>query len=84
MHKVTTKRQVTIPQSVCKAMALQPGDYVEIFERDGMAHIIKMNKEDLAGKYNRLMKDKKFPSAETINKSIKKHVARKFLENDCG
>lgn len=84
MHKVTSKRQVTIPQSICKAMELEPGDYVEIFERDGVAHVVKMHDDDLAGKYHHLMKDKAFPSAKTIKESIKKHAASKFLNNDCG
>lgn len=82
MHKVTSKRQVTIPQSICKAMALEPGDYVEIFERDGVAHIVKMREDDLAGKYHKLMKGRAFPSAKAINASIKKHAASKFLDND--
>ena len=43
MHKLTIKRQVTLPQAVCQAIALQPGDFVEVFARDGVAHIVKMN-----------------------------------------
>ena len=50
MHKITTKRQVTLPQAVCNAMALQPGDYVEVFARDGVAHIIRINTDNLAGR----------------------------------
>lgn len=84
MHKVTSKRQVTIPQNICSAMQLAPGDYVEIFERDGVAHVVKMRDEDLAGKYHHLMKDKAFPSAKTIKQSIKKHAAGKFLDHDRG
>lgn len=64
MHKVTTKRQVTLPQSVCKAMSLKPVDFVEVFERDGVAHIVKMSNENLAGKFNYLIKDKEFPSSQ--------------------
>ena len=67
MHKVTSKRQVTLPQAVCNAMALQPGDYVEVFARDGVAHIVKMSAENLVGKFHYLIKDKKFPSSEKIN-----------------
>ena len=52
MHKITTKRQVTLPQAVCTAMDLQPGDYVEVFARNGVAHIIKMDSNNLAGKFN--------------------------------
>jgi AbrB family looped-hinge helix DNA binding protein len=83
MHKITTKRQVTLPQAVCHAIALQPGDYVEVFARDGVAHIVKMNSENLAGKFNYLIKDKEFPSAEVMKSAIKKHAATKFLVDDC-
>jgi AbrB family looped-hinge helix DNA binding protein len=83
MHKITTKRQVTIPQAVCTAMALKPGDYVEVFARDGVAHIVKMNSDNLAGKFSYLIKDKEFPSSEEIKNTIKKHAANKFLTDDC-
>jgi AbrB family looped-hinge helix DNA binding protein len=83
MHKITTKRQVTLPQAVCNAMALQPGDYVEVFARDGVAHIVKMNADNLAGKFNYLIKDKEFPSAEAIKNARKTHAAKKFLADDC-
>ena len=82
MHKVTSKRQVTIPQNICEAMQLEPGDYVEIFERDGVAHVVKMQDEDLAGKYHHLTKDKAVPSAKTLKQAIQKHAASKFLNHD--
>lgn len=84
MHKLTSKRQVTLPQSVCNAIALQPGDYVEVFARDGMAHIVKMNSGNLAGKFRDLLKDKSFPSSEDIDEALKKRAAEKFLDHDCG
>jgi bifunctional DNA-binding transcriptional regulator/antitoxin component of YhaV-PrlF toxin-antitoxin module len=83
MHKLTTKRQVTLPQTVCKAIALQPGDYVEVFARDGVAYIVKMNSDNLAGKFNHLMKGKEFPSMDDINNAVKNHAAKKLLANDC-
>lgn len=83
MHKVTTKRQVTLPQAVCNAMALQPGDYVEVFARDGVAHIVKMNAESLAGKFNYLLKDKQFPSTEKLKAAIKQRAVHKFLVDGC-
>ncbi|MFZ2172077.1 MAG: AbrB/MazE/SpoVT family DNA-binding domain-containing protein [Methylococcaceae bacterium] len=83
MHKITTKRQVTLSQAVCKALAIEPGDYVEVFARDGVAHIIKMNSGNLACKFNFLIKDKEFPSAEEIKNVIRKHAAHKFVADDC-
>jgi len=84
MHKLTSKRQVTLPQSVCNAMALQPGDYVEVFAREGVAHIVKMNSGNLAGKFSELLKDKSFPSSEEIDDGLKKRAAEKFLADDRG
>ncbi|MGZ8919013.1 MAG: AbrB/MazE/SpoVT family DNA-binding domain-containing protein [Methylobacter sp.] len=83
MHKVTTKRQVTLPQAVCNAISLQPGDFVEVFARDGVAHIVKMNSDSLAGKFNYLLKDKQFPSTEELKGAIKKRAVNKFLADDC-
>jgi AbrB family looped-hinge helix DNA binding protein len=83
MHKVTSKRQVTLPQAVCNEMALQPGDYVEVFARDGVAHIVKMSSSNLAGKFHDLIKGKTFPSLEEIDEALKKRAATKFLADDC-
>ncbi|MDD5273839.1 MAG: AbrB/MazE/SpoVT family DNA-binding domain-containing protein [Methylovulum sp.] len=67
MQKITKKRQITLPQAVCQELGLQPGDYVEIFARDGVAHIVKMNADNLAGKFSYLLKDSTFPSTEEID-----------------
>jgi AbrB family looped-hinge helix DNA binding protein len=83
MHKLTSKRQVTLPQAVCNAIALQPGDYVEVFARDGVAHIVKMNSDNLAGKFHDLLKGKAFPSDEELDAALKTRAAHKFLADDC-
>lgn len=79
MHKVTVKRQITLPQTVCQAMNLSPGDYVEVFERDGVAHIVKISHKNLAGEFNYLLQDKAFPSDETIKATLKNRAAERFL-----
>ncbi len=83
MHKLTIKRQVTLPQAVCNAIALQPGDFVEVFARDGVAHIVKINSSNLAGKFHDLIKGKTFPSSEEIDEALKIRIANKFLADDC-
>jgi bifunctional DNA-binding transcriptional regulator/antitoxin component of YhaV-PrlF toxin-antitoxin module len=83
MHKLTSKRQVTLPQAVCNEIALQPGDFVEVFARDGVAHIVKMSSSNLAGKFHDLIKDKAFPSSDEIDEALKKRAAAKFLTDDC-
>ncbi len=83
MHKITSKRQVTLPKTVCQALSLTPGDYVEIFERDGIAHIIKMSNENLSGKFQHLLTNNTFPSNDEMKESLKQRAASKFQENDC-
>jgi len=48
-----------------------------------VAHIVKMNSANLAGKFNYLLKDKEFPSTEDIKCAIKQRAANKFLADDC-
>ena len=83
MHKITSKRQVTIPKTVCQALSLTPGDYVEIFERDGIAHIVKMSNENLSGKFQALLTNDTFPTDDEIKESLKQRAANKFHEIDC-
>lgn len=82
MHQLTRNRQITLPQTVCNAMALQPGDYVEVFARNGMAYIVKMKSGSLAGKFHELTKDKIFPTAEELDAALRNRAARKFLGDD--
>ncbi|MDZ7750928.1 MAG: AbrB/MazE/SpoVT family DNA-binding domain-containing protein [Gammaproteobacteria bacterium] len=41
MHKVSAKRQVTLPKELCDLAGISPGDLVEIFEVDGKLTVIK-------------------------------------------
>lgn len=41
MHKVSAKRQVTLPKELCVKAGIVPGDYVEIFEYRGKITVIK-------------------------------------------
>ena len=78
MHQVTAKRQITLPLSVCQSMNLTAGDYVEVFERDGVAHIVKISDNNLAGEFNYLVKNKPFPSDEIMTETIKQRAATRF------
>ena len=79
MHKVTTKRQITLPQAICQSINLSPGDYVEIFERDGVAHVVKMSDENLAGVFHHLLENKTFPTDEEMKTLVKQRAMEKFL-----
>ncbi|WP_163836855.1 AbrB/MazE/SpoVT family DNA-binding domain-containing protein [Spartinivicinus ruber] len=48
MHELTSKRQVTIPKAICDELGLEPGDMVDVFAKDGVAHIVKMSNDSLA------------------------------------
>jgi AbrB family looped-hinge helix DNA binding protein len=78
MHKVTAKRQITLPQVVCQSINLHPGDYVEVFERDGVAHIVKISDKNLAGEFHHLLENKTFPTDEEMKEVFKQRVAAKF------
>ena len=78
MHKLTRKRQVTIPKAVCDELGLEPGNMVEIFARDGVAHLVRMNNESLAGNFSHLVEDKKIPTDQEMKQAIKTRVKRKF------
>lgn len=80
MHKLTQKRQVTVPKMVCNELGLQPGDMVEIFARDGVAHLVRMSKGSLAGRFADLINDQKIPSPETVKKAVKKRATQKFKQ----
>lgn len=41
MHKVSSKRQVTLPKDLCTRIGIMPGDYVEIFEHNGQLTVVK-------------------------------------------
>jgi AbrB family looped-hinge helix DNA binding protein len=75
VHKLTSKRQVTIPANVCQALDLSPGDYVEIFERDGIGHIVRMSDQSLAGSLAHLKTD---ATLEDSRKAAKQRIAEKF------
>ncbi|WOG27229.1 AbrB/MazE/SpoVT family DNA-binding domain-containing protein [Endozoicomonas sp. 8E] len=80
MHKLTAKRQVTIPQSICQKLGLKPGDFIQAFERDGVAHLVKMNSDDLSG-IIKLSADPHLPlTLENTKKVIKDKAARKFRD----
>lgn len=41
MHKISSKRQVTLPKHFCDQLDLEPGDFVEFFEHNGHLTVIK-------------------------------------------
>ena len=77
MHKLTSKRQVTLPKAICDTLNLNPGDYVEVFERDGIAYLVKMDSKSLAGVFAGLT-SKSIPSSSTLKQKVKQRASEKF------
>ena len=48
MPKVSSKRQITLPATVCGELDIQPGDEVEIFRYGNQFNIIKKEEEGAA------------------------------------
>ncbi len=63
---------------------MKPGDYVEVFARDGVEHIVKMNSDNLDGKFHYLLVDKSYPAADVLKAALKKRAVDKIIVNDCG
>jgi len=59
-----------------------PGDRVEVFARDGVAHLVRMSDESLAGKFAKFTDKKKIPSSSAIKQAIKSRAAKKFAVSD--
>lgn len=78
MHKLTTKRQVTIPQNICQKLGLEPGDFIQVFERNGVAHLVKMTSDDLSGSIKLPTDTQQAPTPGATKKAIKDKAARKF------
>lgn len=57
---------------------LSPGDYVEVFERDGVADIVKMSDKNLAGEFHHLLENKTFPLDEEMKAFFKQRAVAKF------
>ena len=82
MHKLTSKRQVTIPKAICGQLGLEPGDRVEVFARDGVAHLVRMSDESLAGKFAEFTHNQKIPTPAAVKRAIKSRAAKKFKAPD--
>jgi AbrB family looped-hinge helix DNA binding protein len=66
MHKVSTKRQITIPKDLCEKADIQPGDLVEIFEHQGKVTVIKKQAGASAGVLKHLKPDATVSDEESL------------------
>lgn len=75
MHKVSTKRQITIPKELCLHAGINPGDMVEIFEHEGRITVIKKQKGISAGALKHLSSKSSISDEESLMDAIQqKHT----------
>ena len=70
MHKVSAKRQVTIPKDLCDKAKIHPGDMVEIFEYDGRVTVIKQELGTSAGVLSHLKGDTSISDEESLQDAL--------------
>lgn len=66
MHKVSAKRQVTLPKRLCLNAGINPGDLVEIFEHEGRVTVMKQQKGASSGSLQHLRGDKNITDEESL------------------
>jgi bifunctional DNA-binding transcriptional regulator/antitoxin component of YhaV-PrlF toxin-antitoxin module len=69
MARLTKKRQVILPKNVWNATGFQAGDFVDVFARDGVINVVKMDSENLAVKSNDPIKYKDLPTIDDFKNS---------------
>ena len=66
MPKVSSKRQITLPATVCGELDIQPGDEVEIFRYGNQFNIIKKEKGVAAGILKGVKANKKVSERDSL------------------
>lgn len=69
---------MTIPQSICNKLGLEPGDFIQVYERDGVAHLVKISSDDLAGFISPANQEGYPITTQAIKSAIKRKAANKF------
>ena len=77
MHKVSVKRQVTIPKKLCDQAGIHPGDMVEIFEYDGRVTVIKKELGASSGVLKHLKGDASVTDEESLQDTLEHKHPRK-------
>ena len=70
MHKVSAKRQITIPKELCNKLNIGPGDLVEVFEYEGRVTIIKKELGVSAGVLRHLKGDASVTDEESLQDAL--------------
>lgn len=70
MHKVSAKRQITLPKELCEKAGILPGNHVEIFEYDGKLTVVKQVQDISSGCLKHLKADTKVSDEESMLDAI--------------
>lgn len=82
MHKLSSKRQVTLPKELCGKVGIAPGDMVEIFEYEGRITVIKQEVGASAGVLKHLKGNPAISDDESLQDTLnKKHQSKKGKKN---
>ena len=81
MHKVSAKRQITIPKELCDKLGIGPGDLVEVFEYDGKVTVIKKDLGASAGVLRHLKGDASVTDEESLQDALAQRQPSKRKTN---
>jgi AbrB family looped-hinge helix DNA binding protein len=82
VHKVSVKRQVTLPKELCAKSGIQPGDMVEIFEYEGRITVIKKELGASSGVLRHLKGDASVTDEESRQDTLERKHPR-AAPRDC-
>ena len=72
MHKLSSKRQITLPKALCDQLSIDSGDFVEIFEHNGRITVIKKQRGSSKGSLRHLKAKSGISDDESIQDALAK------------
>lgn len=70
MHKISSKRQITLPKTYCDQLGVEPGDFVEFFEHNGRLTIVKKEQGTSKGSLQHLKVKADISDNESLHDAI--------------
>lgn len=70
MHKISAKRQVTLPKTLCGQLDINPGDCIEFFEHQGRLTIVKKERGASKGSLQHLRAKANISDEESLRNAI--------------
>jgi len=70
MPRISAKRQITIPISLCQEAHMQPGDEIETFIYNGQITIVKKEKRAAKGILRHVKYDKRMNDEQSLQSTL--------------